>query len=123
MNETPASGPRVLVVEDEYLIRLLLEDMLTDMGYRVVATARDIVEARALAENIETDFAVLDVNLDGKPIFPVADILSERGVPYMFVTGYGEHGLPESYRSRPILPKPFQPDGLKSMIVALLAGR
>jgi CheY-like chemotaxis protein len=119
MNASKAS--RVLVVEDEYLIRMLLEDMLVELGYEVAAAVGSIAEARALAAGNEFNVAILDVNLDGEEIFPVADILATRKTPFVFVTGYGEHGLPERFRGRPTLQKPFQADQLKNTLVDLLA--
>jgi CheY-like chemotaxis protein len=107
---------RVFVVEDEYLIRMLLEDMLTDLGYTIAATAGNLNEASELAKATEADFAILDVNLDGQEVFPVADILAARGLPFVFVTGYGGQGLPDSYRNRPTLQKPFQIDELKTTL-------
>ena len=100
MNDFSQALTRVLVVEDEYLIRMLLEDMLADLGYAVAAAVGTIPEARALAATGDFSAAVLDVNLDGQEIFPVADILKERGLPFVFVTGYGERSLPELYRDR-----------------------
>jgi CheY-like chemotaxis protein len=112
--------PRVLVVEDEYLIRMLLEDMLTDLGYAVAAAVGSIAEASQVASDGQFQCAVLDVNLGGQEIFPVADILAQRGLPFVFVTGYGGHGLPEQYRNRPTLQKPFQAEQLKKALAALL---
>ncbi len=119
---SPASKdarPRILVVEDEYLIRMLLEDMLADLGYAVAAAAGNLSEARDLATGTELDLAILDVNIDGEEVFPVADILAKRGKPFVFVTGYGGHGLPEAYRGRPTLQKPFQIEDLKTTLAAL----
>jgi CheY-like chemotaxis protein len=113
--------PRVLVVEDEYLIRMLLEDMLADLGYGVAAAVGSIAEASQLAADGQFRAAILDVNLDGQEVFPVADILAKRGLPFVFVTGYGEQGLPERYRGRPALQKPFQTEQLKAALAALLA--
>src|SRR4029077_4769081 len=113
--------PRVLVVEDEYLIRMLLEDMLDELGYGVAAAVGTISEARKLAANGECSAAILDVNLDGQEISPVADILAQRGLPFVFVTGYGERSLPEAYRGRPALQKPFQAEQLKSTLAGLFA--
>ena len=113
--------PRVLVVEDEYLIRMLLEDMLADLGYDVGAAVGTIAEASALAAKDDFAAAILDVNLDGQQVYPVADILAKRGVPFLFVTGYGEGSLPEPYRTRPALQKPFQAEQLKSTLTGLLA--
>lgn len=113
--------PRFLVVEDEYLIRMLLEDMLADLGYDVAAAVGSIAEASEFAANGDFNAAILDVNLDGQEIFPVADILAKRGLPFVFVTGYGEGSLPGPYRDRPALQKPFQAERLKSALAGLLA--
>jgi CheY-like chemotaxis protein len=111
----------VLVVEDEYLIRMLLEDMLDELGYGVAAAVGTISEAQQLAANGEFNAAILDVNLDGQEIYPVADILAKRGLPFVFVTGYGERSLPEAYRGRPALQKPFQTEQLKTTLAGLMA--
>jgi len=121
MNDSSQAQTRVLVVEDEYLIRMLLEDMLADIGYAVAAAVGTITEARELAANGDFSAAILDVNLDGQEIFPVADILKERGLPFVFVTGYGERSLPEPYRDRPALQKPFQAEQLEAALSGLLA--
>ena len=121
MNDSAQDQPRVLVVEDEYLIRMLLEDMLGDLGYAVAAAVGTIAEAREHAANGDFSAAVLDVNLAGQEIFPVADILAERSLPFVFVTGYGERSLPERYRGRPALQKPFQAEQLDSTLAELLA--
>jgi CheY-like chemotaxis protein len=112
---------RVLVVEDEYLIRMLLEDMLADLGYATAAAVGTLTEAREHAANGDFCAAVLDVNLDGQEIFPIADMLAERGLPFIFVTGYGERSLPERYRERPALQKPFQAEQLAVALSGLLA--
>jgi CheY-like chemotaxis protein len=115
-------GKRVLVVEDEVMIRMLLEDMLGELGYSIAAQASHLDEALEAATTTDFDIAILDVNLNGQPISPVADALAARGTPFVFATGYGEHGLPEPYRDRPALKKPFQIDGLKLMLQTALAG-
>jgi CheY-like chemotaxis protein len=125
MNSTKASlartsRPRILVVEDEFLIRMLLEDMLSDLGYELAGVASRIDEAAELAQSTDFDLAILDVNLDGQEVYPVADLISKRGLPFMFVTGYGGRGLPETYRSRPTLQKPFQLDELNKTLAQLL---
>jgi CheY-like chemotaxis protein len=126
---TPAPQPaaalrakRVLVVEDELMIRMLLEDMLAELGCTVAASAARLDEALELAQNADFDIAVLDVNLNGQPIVPVADILAARGTPFVFATGYGERGLPTTHRDRPALKKPFQLDGLKRALQGALDG-
>jgi hypothetical protein len=73
-----------------------------------------------MAKSKDFDLAILDVNLDGHDVYPVADLIAGRGVPFMFVTGYGGRGLPDSYRGRPTLQKPFQMDELKKMLGQLL---
>ena len=117
---TPAR--RILVVEDELMIRMLLEDMLGELGYTVAAEAGRLEDALAAAQSAEIDVAILDVNLNGQPILPVADALAARGTPFVFATGYGERGLPEPYRDRPTLKKPFQLEGLKQMLDNALKG-
>ena len=121
MTKSSAASPRVLVVEDEYLIRMLLEDMLDELGYGVAAAVGTIAEARQIATDGQFNAAILDVNLDGQEIYPVADILAKRGLPFVFVTGYGERSLPEPYRGRPALQKPFQAAQLKTTLAGLLA--
>ena len=121
MTQSSKPLPRVLVVEDEYLIRMLMEDMLAELGYDLAAAVGTIAEASEQAGTNDFDLAVLDVNLDGTEIFPVADILAKRGVPFVFVTGYGEGSLPEKYRGRPALQKPFQSEQLKATLAGLLA--
>src|SRR5262249_48543531 len=88
-----AAGKRVLVVEDEIMIRMLLEGMLADLGHSVAAEAGDISQAMDLARQGDFDLAVLDVNLNGNPVTPVVEILTERGVPFIFASGYGQRGL------------------------------
>jgi len=121
MNDSSKAQKRVLIVEDEYLIRMLLEDMLTDLGYGVAAAVGTVAEASEFAASGEFNAAILDVNLDGQEIFPVADILAGRSVPFVFVTGYGERSLPDRYRNRPALQKPFQAEQLSNTLSGLLA--
>jgi CheY-like chemotaxis protein len=117
---SPASVKRrVLVVEDEMLIGMLLEDMLTDMGHEVAAVVPRLKDALAAVNRESFDLAVLDVHLHGESAFPVADALIAKGVPFIFATGYGERGLPESYRGRPVLQKPFARDDLERLLKTL----
>jgi CheY-like chemotaxis protein len=118
---TPA-GKRVLVVEDELMIRMLIHDMLADLGHILAGEAGRLDEAMALARQGEFDVAILDVNLNGEPISPVVEILIERGVPFVFATGYGQRGVPEPYRATPTLQKPFQADALAQALNAVSAG-
>jgi len=95
--------------------------MLDELGYGVAAAVGTVSEARQFAASGEFNAAILDVNLDGEEIYPVADILAKRGLPFVFITGYGERSLPEPYRGRPALQKPFQAEQLKSTLAGLLA--
>ncbi len=117
----PAAGKRVLVIEDELMIRMLLEGMLEDLGHSVAAEAGTIDEAVALAKRGEFDIALLDVNLNGQPITPVVEILVERGLPFVFASGYGQRGVPEAYRTSPTLQKPFQIEALAAALAAAAA--
>lgn len=98
---------RILIVEDEMLVAMLIEDTISDLGHQVVGPAMRLEAALAAAEADDFDFAILDINLAGKQSFPVADRLSERGIPFMFASGYGAAGLIEPYKAAPILQKPF----------------
>ena len=120
MNSEPnaAVGRRILVVEDELMIRMLLDGMLEDIGYTMTAEAGAIDEAVALAKKGDFDAAILDVNLNGQPISPVVEVLVARGLPFVFATGYGQRGVPEPYRKTPTLQKPFQADALARALAA-----
>jgi CheY-like chemotaxis protein len=107
---------RVLVVEDEGMVAMLVEDMLIDLGHTVEAMASRIRDAIDLARNGMFDWAILDVNLDGRPSYPVADILKERGVPFAFATGYGAKGLDIKYGYAPVLAKPFVMADLEKLL-------
>jgi CheY-like chemotaxis protein len=115
------SGLRVLVVEDEMMVSMLIEDMLDDLGCRVVGPAARLDEAMALVESAELDCAVLDVNLAGQPIFPLADLLRKKGAPFAFATGYGDAGLREVDRGSPVLQKPFREGDLARVLGELRA--
>ena len=98
---------RVLIVEDEALVTMLLEDMLQDLGCSIAGSASNVAQAVEAAKDLEIDVAILDMNLAGKPSLPVAEALEARGAPFIFATGYGESGVPEHFRNRPTLQKPF----------------
>ena len=99
-------GVKVLVVEDEYLVAALMEDILESAGCVVAGPIPRLAQALDAANSETCDVAVLDVNLAGERVYPVADILAQRNVPFVFVTGYGV--LPGEYANRPRLCKPFK---------------
>ncbi len=114
-------GLRVLVVEDEMMVSMLIEDMLSDLGCVVVGPAARLDEAIELVGQGGIDCAVLDVNLGGQPIFPLADLLRETGRPFAFATGYGDAGLREVDRGSPVLQKPFREGDLARVLSELKA--
>lgn len=120
MLDPKLSARRVLIVEDEPLIAMNLEDMLTDLGYHVVAIATKISEALSLAENMEFDVGILDINLAGFKSFPVADILLKRGISFVFTSGYGADGLIDNHRGAYLLTKPISEKSLNDKIVQAL---
>ena len=103
---------RILIVEDEIIVAMFMEDMLAEYGYQVAGVASRLEEAMARAEAPDFAVAVLDVHLNGKDVFPLADRLAEQGLPFVFATGYGARGIPERHAGRPVLQKPFLPDDL-----------
>ncbi|MDP8916774.1 MAG: response regulator [Pseudomonadota bacterium] len=99
---------RVLVVEDEAMVAMLVEDILLDLGHVVVGPAMRLDEAVPLARQGEFDIAILDVNLGTARSYPVADLLRDQGIPFVFATGYGSAGLEDAYRGLTLtLKKPF----------------
>ncbi len=108
---------RVLVVEDEALVAMLIDDTLADHGFEVVGPASDVAQALGYLENGHLDGAVLDVNLGGgHTSYPVANELVARGIPFLFLSGYGTVGLDKDYAAHPLLQKPFDPARLVQMI-------
>ena len=119
---TATRPPRgsVFLVEDEVMIRMMVAEMLEELGYTIAAETGEIGEAIRLAQSTYYDFAILDVNVNGKVISPVADQIKARNRPFIFATGYGSSGLPEEYRDRPALQKPFQIETLGKVIDSAL---
>ena len=110
---------RVLVVEDEYLIAMTIETMLTDLGCQVVGPEGALAPAMALARDEALDAAILDVTIRGGEVFPVAKILLDRGVPFVLASGYGDWTLPENLQNRPRLTKPFDSADLERAMLAI----
>ena len=116
-----ASAPerRILVIEDEALVAMLVEDALLDAGFGVIGPARSVAEALGLLAAEQPSAAVLDLNLGGENSLGVADALAERGIPFLVATGYGSAGLPASHRHVPVLPKPYDPADLVGLLERL----
>ena len=113
-------GLRVIVVEDETLVAILLEDMLAELGCEVLWTAHRVGKALDLVAQSTPDAAVLDVNIAGDEVYPVAQALAARNIPFVFATGYGARGLNDAWRGRPIVQKPFQVEHLAESLLAAL---
>lgn len=112
---------RVLVVEDEALVAMLVEDALLDAGFEVIGPAATVEEALSLLEAERPDAVVLDLNLAGETSTPVADLLASRGIPYVIATGYGASGLPPGHQHAMVLAKPYDPGDLIAMLGRLCA--
>ncbi|MGC2083733.1 MAG: response regulator [Bradyrhizobium sp.] len=113
------TGLRVLVVEDEGAVALLIENMLEELGCHVTASVATLAKAQSAARADSFDFALLDINLDGELVFPVAEILKSRQLPFMFSTGYGRMGVPEAFRECDVLNKPFTIDELSTKLQSM----
>jgi len=110
---------RVLIVEDESLIAMLIEDHLLEFGYEVEPAVATVKEALARIDRGGVDLALLDVNLGGTMSFPVAEALRRRGIPFLFLTGYGRAGLPSEYADCLVLQKPFRRKDLEAHLQQL----
>jgi len=113
------SDRRVLVVEDEMLVLIMIEDMLADLGCKSVTSAATVDKALALVDAQVFDVALLDVNLNGNDSHPVAEALSARGVPFVYSTGNTGHSLRDGYSDRPVLKKPFKYEELAAILTRL----
>jgi DNA-binding response OmpR family regulator len=111
---------RILVVEDEPLISMMLEDFLDMLGHQVAGTADCVDDALAAMKAGRVDAAILDVNLrGGEKSWPIADALAGEGIPFVLATGGGNDMIADSHRDRPTLTKPFTIDGVKRALAAL----
>ena len=113
-------GLKVLVVEDETLVSFLIEDMLAELGCADVWHASAVSEALSLLGERRPDAAVLDVNLGGEPVYPVASRLDAARIPFVFATGYGRKGLAEEWDARPVVQKPFAAEALAAALQTVL---
>jgi CheY-like chemotaxis protein len=117
------AGLRVLLVEDEMMVALLVESMLVELGHEVTGPVGRLNQAVAMAERENLDFAVIDVNINGGKAYPVAAVLAARGIPFIFSTGYGRAGLAAPFEDRPALQKPYLVEDLRAAIEAVVAGK
>jgi CheY-like chemotaxis protein len=106
----------VLVVEDEVMVAMYVEELLGDLGYDTVVVATALDQALSLAREAAFDFAVLDINLNGRQSFPVADVLQARGIPFLFASGYGSKGVNDNYKDAVRIQKPFRSHDLARAI-------
>jgi CheY-like chemotaxis protein len=116
----PELSGSALLVEDEALVALMIEDMLVDLGLQVVASAAQLEKACELAAHEVFDVAILDVNLAGELVFPVARILQQRRIPFLFSTGYGQQALDGDFRNSLAIAKPFSAEQLAEKLRKLL---
>jgi two-component SAPR family response regulator len=114
-NEIAMSGNRVMIVEDEALVAMALRESLDEMGFTVLGPFSRITEAMVALRNNEIDAAVLDVNLGGELIYPLADVLAAGSVPFVFVTGYGAEEIERRFSSVPVLQKPIEREALQAI--------
>lgn len=115
----PLAGERVLIVEDRYLIASELADQVTRLGGEVVGPVRNVTAAAELLARQTVQIALLDVNLEGEMVFPLAEALADQGVPIIFLTGYDEEVLPPPWRERPHISKPVDPTRLRAVLDTL----
>jgi two-component SAPR family response regulator len=117
------AGPlKVLVVEDESIVALDIENMLEEIGCKVVASVPRLVKALYLASSLDIDLAVLDINLAGEVVYPLALRLADRGIPFVFSTGYSTTTLPAELRDRPLVKKPVTLGSLKKAVAMARTG-
>lgn len=116
-------GLRVFVVEDEFAVLLLIEDMLNELGCELAGSASRVAEALGLVRDRLPDVAVLDVNVAGEPVYPIAEFLAGRNVPIVFSTGYGGETLGNPWRDRPVLQKPYMLEQLAAALLMSMAQR
>jgi two-component sensor histidine kinase len=111
-------GNRVLLVEDESLVAMMMGEALRELGYSVIGPCATAAEAAATIDSTDVNAAILDVNLDGELVYPVAELLAAREIPFAFITGYGEESLSPRYANVPVLQKPIDSRALRELFHA-----
>lgn len=120
MDRSNLRGCKVLVVEDEMMIAMLIEDMLEELGCELIGPASKVERALELIASETIEIALFDVNLDGQATDAVAYELQRNGVPFVFATGYGATGVPKQHNDRAVLQKPFQKTDLATALFRAL---
>jgi DNA-binding response OmpR family regulator len=123
IGEPSAVGSRVLVVEDEFLLSTLLEQDLRDAGYDVIGPYFSLSTAMAAAQSELFDVAILDINLRGELVYPVAEELARRKIPFLFLSGYALANMPQEFRTYPRLAKPTDLKSLLRTVATVLRGK
>ncbi|AAY37423.1 response regulator [Pseudomonas syringae] len=114
------SHPKVLLVEDETMLAMLMEMMLEDLGFATAYHASTLNDGIEYARNGEYDLAILDINIIGGNSFPIAAAIADRGIPFMFCSGYGRLGIPDAWLNRRCVAKPFSAEQLSEALSELL---
>jgi two-component sensor histidine kinase len=116
------TGNRILLVEDEILVAMMMKDILTELGFSVIGPFSRLAEAMVAAVHDEIDAGIIDVNLGGEFVYPVADVLAARRIPFVFVTGYGVESIDRRFDYVPIVKKPVQRAVLQRIFVPAASG-
>jgi CheY-like chemotaxis protein len=115
------AGRSIFIVEDDSMVAMLIEDFLQDLGYEVAGVASRLEEAIEKVPTLSFDAAILDVNLNGHPTYPLAELLRKMGCPFIFATGYGAATLPRALNGVPVVTKPFDRHDLEKALTSALA--
>jgi DNA-binding response OmpR family regulator len=116
----PRHGGRVLVCDDNLLMADVVAEFLRECGLEPMGPVGRLESAKHMARERALDGAILDINLGGRPCFPICAILSARRIPFVFLTGYPEAGIPVEYRGAPLVAKPFEPTEMKEVLAHML---
>jgi CheY-like chemotaxis protein len=114
-------GQRVLIIEDSPVVGPFTADMLIDLGYEVVGPAPNMAAARELVDEAEFDGALLDIHIRGERVFPLCDLLAAKNIPFVLTSGYADWHIPERWRDRPRLQKPYTIEQVEEALSACFA--